>query len=99
MDLFKRVLGLVVAALVLVVVVLAARWTGEKIRERFLFPAKPPVTVYQPGNSQNNSSSEKSKTATYSAIPQTGPESFGLVMAAVSALGGLSSLYLAKKSS
>jgi hypothetical protein len=88
-----------VAALVLVVVVLAARWTGEKIRERFLSPAKPPVTVYQPGNSQNNPSSEKSKTATYSAIPETGPESFGLVMAAVSALGGLSSLYLAKKSS
>lgn len=99
MDLLKKIFGFVVAALILVAVVLAARWTGEKIRERFLSPTKPPVTIYQPGNTPANSSGDQSKTATYSAIPQTGPESFGLIMAAVSALGGLSSLYLAKKSS
>lgn len=97
MDLLRKILTLLLAALVLVIIVLAARWTGEKIRERFLQPAKPPITVYQPGITSTNITTNSTKTATYSAIPKTGPEEFGLVMTAISMLGGISSLVLARK--
>ena len=101
MEEVRKVLAVVVGILILVAVVLLARWTGEKIREKFLVPKLPVVitnTVENPEaapstllNTQNN------PTATVSAIPSTGPEDFGYLAMGLVFVSGLSSLALARR--
>lgn len=98
---WKKALVLFTIALALAGVILAARWAGEKIREKLY----PPARVYQTGDLVTHSSNlvadskKTGKESTYSAIPKTGPASAGLAMAIISLLGGASSLALARRSS
>jgi len=99
----KRIFAILVGVLILVAVIFVARWVGEKIRENFLKPATPQVVVLPPDNTNSlttdltNTNPGGNKTASYSAIPKTGPEEMGFVMMAVSMFGGLSSFALARK--
>lgn len=67
----------------LILAILAARWTGEKIKEKFLQPKNiPPVVVQKPQE-------KPQPTASVSAIPQTGPNNFNYYFLVVVFTSGL----------
>ncbi|MCL4397691.1 hypothetical protein M1403_01540 [Patescibacteria group bacterium] len=99
----RQAAAIIVGIILLVLVVLLARWTGERIRERFLTP-KPPVVTSTPPEENTESATPSSllnnggsKTSTVSAIPSTGPEDFGYLVMGLVLVSGLSSLALAHK--
>ena len=80
-DRVRQVAAAIVGILIIVVLVLLARWTGDQIRERFLTP-KPAVVNNQPVSpspvvNSPETISVETPSSTLSAIPETGPADFG----------------------
>lgn len=99
MSTAKNILAVVLGILVLILVVLLARWVGDKIKERFTTP-KTVVTTNPPVETVPNTTTtnpEASPTpVTYKAIPKTGPE-FVYLFTGLSTLAGVISLKFSKK--
>lgn len=89
MERVRQITAVFVGILVIVVLILLARWTGDKIRERFLSPK--PVVVTKPASIVQTLKEENKvlPAATYSAIPSTGPANFGYFLIAMFFLSGL----------
>ncbi len=100
METTRKVLAIVIGLLIIVAVVLLARFVGDKVREKFLMP-KPVAKVSQVVPAEQAEAPQvmmtANKSATYSAIPATGPESFGYLLLAILFLGGVSSLALSRR--
>lgn len=103
MELARRIAALIVGVIIVILVVLLARWTGERIRERFLTP-KPPVVTNVPPEEEREatpssliSEQDKTSTTTASAIPATGPADLGYFFMGLIFLSGISSIALAHK--
>jgi len=75
METAKTIAAVILGILILVGVVLLAKFVGDKIREKYLTP-KTVVTDIAP-TPNLIVPEEMPKTATYSAIPKTGPREFG----------------------
>lgn len=96
-DRVRQVVAAIVGILVIVALVLLARWTGDRIRERFLAPKVPSPVQVTPVEEQEKPAATGTNTATYSAIPATGPNDLGYALLAFLALGGILSLRVAKR--
>ena len=72
MQTAKSIAAVVFGILVLVLIVFAARFVGDKIKERFTTP-KTVITSNVPTVVENTPMVEDTYTATYSAVPKTGP--------------------------
>ena len=101
MDRSRQIAAAIVGILIIVVLVLLARWTGDRIRERFLTPKLAPVVapkttpiIIPPVEPQTNVTI---RTATYSAIPATGPADFGYFLIGLFFLSGLSLSALSRR--
>lgn len=101
MENARKIAAAVVGILVLVVVFFLAKLAGDQIRQRFLKPKTPvSVTVNTKPvvNESNNLLNEKpEQTATYSAIPSTGPNDWIYVVLGFLFVSGLSVLRFAKR--
>ncbi len=87
--------------LVIVVLVVLARWTGDRIREKFLTP-KPVIETQttqtnQTAQTTQNVAQEPPKVSTYSVIPSTGPKEEAYLLFAFLAVSGIASLKLARR--
>lgn len=94
-DWTRKVLAALVGLFVIIVLVLSAKWVGDKVREKFFTPKGPTV------NSQiipveDNTAQETGNQSTASAIPKTGPADVGYFVMGLLFLGGVVSLTLAK---
>lgn len=98
MEAARKVLAVIVGILILVIVVFAARFIGQKIQQR-IFTPKTVVTENLPVVPVQTSPSliTKNNIATISAIPKTGPEDIGFVVMGLMFFGGISSLTLSKR--
>lgn len=108
MEIARKVIAVIVGILVIIALVLLARWTGDQIRNRFFAP-KPVVQVIPPeepapqpqtntGNTQGNGGNTLgSNTATVSAVPATGPEDAIYPIFAFLFLSGAGTLAYARK--
>lgn len=94
-DSGRKVVATLVGIVMIVLLVLTAKWTGDQIRNRLARPQ--PIAVVEQTPTGDLLGDETTKTATYSAIPATGPADLGYVLLGLSALTGFSSLALAKK--
>jgi len=97
-DSGRKVVAALVGVVLIILFVLAAKWTGDKIRERFS-PTKPqPVAVIEQPKSDNNLlGSNTTNTATYSAIPKTGPNDWLYAVTGIMLLAGLGARKLANR--
>ncbi len=96
-DRVRQIAAAIVGILVIVVLVLLARWTGDKIRERFLTPK--PAVVSQPAPIVQIPKEENKvlTSATYSAIPSTGPNDWAYVALGTMAILGFGFLKFASR--
>lgn len=87
-DRVRQIVAAIVGIFVIILLVLFARWTGDKIRERFLTP-KPVTKIAQTvPTSVEPTQPEVSPASTVSAIPSTGPADFGYYLLGLSFLAG-----------
>lgn len=113
METLKKVVAAIIGILIIVALILLAKWLGDRIRER-IFPAKTETQtaaqVTQPnvvkplpsrikaGNVVTNPSvNPNAKLATISATPATGPSEMIFVTLGFIALAGVTSKFLANK--
>lgn len=109
-DLVRKIVAAIVGLIVIIAIVLLAKWAGDLIRARFIDNKKPPVvqtptkptTNPNPTPNTNNQPGFDPKTGTYkistiSAIPATGPNDTLYILLAVMGLGGATILTLSKK--
>lgn len=98
MESSRKIAAGLIGVLVLIFLFFAAKWTGDRIRERFLKPKSPAVvaTTKPPTTTSDNLLGEKATpTATYSAIPSTGPNDLLYVIAGIMFISGIAvKLYL-----
>ncbi len=94
-DRVSQAVAAIVGVLVIVVLVLFARWTGDRIRERFLAPkpsvvtTKPqPVTVTETPKMEDQTLPAATYSGTVSTIPSTGPADFGYYLLGLAFLAG-----------
>lgn len=96
----RKVLAVVIGVIILILVVLVAKWVGEQIRQRFLTP-KPPVSAPAPQvpeiPEETTPLLPTPPMATISAIPRTGPEDAGYLIIGFLFLVGVSALALDRK--
>ena len=97
MELLRKIFAALIGIIILILVVLVAKWTGEKIKEKFFSPKTPSVIEVENSTEGSNLVINKNKE-TYTSIPQTGPELFGLVALGFSAVGGVATRFFSKKS-
>ncbi len=83
MSSLRNVIAAFLGILMLILVILAARWTGEKIREKFFQPKNIPSVVVQKPQPKSE------PTASVSAIPKTGPSILNYYFLAVVFTSGL----------
>ncbi len=88
-DTGRNVVAAIVGVILIVVLVFAAKWTGDKIREKLSKPKPEPVVVRQeiPQNSLLNDNAKKATS--YSAIPKTGPNDWLYVVVGIMFISGL----------
>ena len=86
-DTGRKVVAAIVGIILIVALVLLAKWAGDKIRGR-LTPAKPVVIEQQP-QSENLLGDNTKTTATYSAIPKTGPNDWLYAIAGIMLVSGI----------
>lgn len=91
MESSRKVLAGIMGILVIVVLILLAKWTGDRIRERFLKPKTPvAVVTTQPVKTDNLlGDTTTDNTATYSAIPSTGPNDWLYAVAGIMFISGV----------
>lgn len=83
MSSLKNIIAAFLGILMLILVILAARWTGERIREKFFKPKNIPSVVVQKPREKPQ------PTVTVSAIPKTGPNNFNYYLLMVVFTSGL----------
>jgi cytoskeletal protein RodZ len=99
MDSTPKFLLAILGVFLLIVVVAGAWFLGNSLRGWIVVPK--PLTV--PSETAEESASllgeqtEAQEKATYSAIPETGPEETGMLLIAFSFVGGLTALTAAKR--
>lgn len=87
----------VVGAVVILTLIFVAKWTGDQIRMRFLTPKQVLTEVAETKKPEAVLGTDAAKgTATYSAIPATGPNDLGYALLALLALAGFSFLTIAR---
>lgn len=89
----RKVAAIILGVVVLVGIILAARWTGEQIRQRFFAP-RPTIITSVPAPAPENQESlmnlpKKSPVATTSAIPKTGPAEVFYLFSGLAAASGI----------
>lgn len=97
MEIARKVIAALVGILVIIVLVLLARWTGDQIRNRFFAP-KPIVQIIP--ESQPAPQPEvynPNKTATYSSVPATGPADFLFPVITLLGASGTFVIHLSRK--
>ncbi len=95
METLRKIIAAIVGILIIIAIILLAKWVGDQVREKFLTP-KSTVTVQQTQPTENPTvEATSSSTATYSAIPQTGPKEESYALFAFLAIAGLASIKLA----
>lgn len=95
-DLLRKIVAVIVGLIVIILIVLLAKWLGDQIRDRF-FNTTPAVVTTTDGTIISTPSANPRRTATYSAIPSTGPNDAGYALLAFLAVSGLSTLALSRK--
>lgn len=92
METLRNILAAVFGIIILVFVILLARWTGEKVRERFFTP-KQIVTVQEttPPSLMDQKTDDKkpSTTSSVSTIPSTGPAEAIYLLSGLVAVSGI----------
>jgi hypothetical protein len=112
METLKKVVAAIIGILIIVALILLAKWLGDRIRER-IFPAKTETQtvaeVVQPnvvkplpsrikaGAVVSNTVTSNTKLATISATPATGPSDMIFVVLGFVAVAGLTTKLLANK--
>lgn len=101
METARKVAAVLVGVLVLVVVVLLARWVGEQVRGRIFTPktvvTAPAPTAPEVTTEKPSLLTEEQKQATVSAIPKTGPVDFLFPLIGLAMFSGVFSLSLAHR--
>ncbi len=99
-DILRKVVAAIVGLIVIILIVLAAKWIGDRIRERFfpgtITPTPTPVVTITPIPT-GYISPMPTRVPSYSHIPATGTEDYIYVLVGLMAIGGTSALVLAKK--
>lgn len=94
MEVLRNILAAVFGIIILIFVILLARWTGEKIRERFFTP-KQIVTVQETtppslmDQKIDQKTDQKSAATPVSTIPSTGPAEVIYLLSGLTAAGGI----------
>jgi len=101
METSRKVAAAVIGLVIIIGLFFVAKWTGDKIRQRFLTPKAPAVvvtTTKAPQMKKDNLLGDKATTttATYSAIPSTGPNDWMYLVFALSFVSGLTFLRLTR---
>ncbi len=100
METSRKVAAAVIGLVIIIGLFFVAKWTGDQIRNRFLKPKAPAVvvtTIKTPTTKSDNLLGEKAtNTATYSAIPKTGPNDWIYLVFALSFVSGLTFLRLTR---
>lgn len=102
METGRKVVAAIVGIIVIILLVLLARWVGDQVRQRF-FSSNTVIneqTVQVPQAIPTTDlivDRNATKSATLSAIPATGPVETFYVIASFLALTGLGSVALSKK--
>ncbi len=107
MERTRQISLVVIGFLIIVILILAARWTGDQIKQRFLTPkniSQSEVNSSQTSTRENSAAGTPAvgvpgesvtKVTTPSAIPSTGTREIGYIFLAFLAVSGLASLRLA----
>ncbi len=85
----RNVVAAIVGVILIVILVFVAKWTGDKIREKFSKPKPEPIVVSQQIPSGSLLTDNIKKTATYSAIPKTGPNDWLYAVVGIMFISGL----------
>lgn len=99
MELSRKITAAIIGVLIIIGLFFAAKWTGDRIRERFLKPKAPSVvTTVKPKPTKNDNllGDKTTQTATYSAIPSTGPYDIFYLIAGLLFLSGLTMVKLSR---
>lgn len=103
-DLIRKIVAAIVGLIVIILIVLAAKWIGDRVRERFfpggITPTPIPTVSITPtpsGYVTLAPSGMPTLVPTYSNIPKTGPEDYAYVIVVLMALGGIGSLVVSKR--
>lgn len=106
METARKVAAAIIGVLVIILLVLFARWLGEQIRDRYFAP-KPTVTVKQiippevgeiPVRPSGTVVTQAGTGATMvRTIPSTGPNDFGYFLIGLAFISGLVTLRLASR--
>ncbi len=99
METARKIAAVIVGIFILVLIVLAARWVGEQIRERFFTPKPVVVTTPAPTLPVTPTPITEIPGATPSAIPSTGPNDLGYLAMSLMLFGGSSLILLTKRTS
>lgn len=94
MDKARQVTAIFIGLLIIPALILSAKWTGDRIRDKFLPAKKTPVVNVQTTPTPAPKLSPKpenkpTKVATISAIPATGPADLGYALIGFVFAGGL----------
>lgn len=89
MELLRKILAILIGILILIGIVLLAKWVGDRVREKFFTKKTSVVQVIPPEDVPTESRSTGSNTATYSAIPTTGPNDILYVVVGMAGLVGV----------
>ena len=98
METSRKIAAGIIGLVIIIALFFVAKWTGDQIRERFLKPKAPAmvITAKAPVTKNDNLLGEKTaKTATYSAIPSTGPNDWVYLAFVVLFASGIVTLKLA----
>lgn len=94
-DTGRKIVAALVGVVLIVLLVIVAKWTGDQIRSRLVKPQ--PVAVVEQPVSENLLGDNTNQTATYSAIPSTGPNDWLYAVSGIMLVSGLGLLRLAKR--
>lgn len=95
-DFGRNVVAAIVGIILIVILVFAAKWTGDQIREKFSKPKPEPVIVSQQIPSDSLLTDKVKKTVTYSAIPETGPNDWLYAVVGIMFISGLGIKFVLK---
>ena len=100
METSRKVAAAVIGLVIIIGLFFVAKWTGDQIRNRFLKPKAPVVVVTTtkttPMKKDNLLGDKATTTASYSAIPSTGPNDWMYLVFALSFVSGLTFLRLTR---
>ncbi|MCL4390480.1 MAG: hypothetical protein M1484_00310 [Patescibacteria group bacterium] len=95
-ETLRKILAAVIGLLIIIALIIAAKWTGDQIRQKFFTPKTPTMVEQTVPAQQTQPLAQNSPTATYSAIPSTGPREDAMVLLVFFALAGVVTLRFAK---